>query len=65
MKITTIITTEERDKTFQGIMFDPCTYIQCGEIDCDACPLHAVAEALRRAQEDYAKVLNKITIEGE
>ena len=65
MKITTIITTEERDKTFQGIMFDPCTHIQCDEIDCDTCPLQAVGEALRRAQEDYVEVLNNITIEGE
>ena len=64
MKITATITEEERVKTLENIMFDPCTHIKCGEVNCDACPLQGVSEALRRAQEDYARVINNITIEG-
>lgn len=65
MKITTTITAEEKNKTLEIVMFDPCTHILCGEIDCDECPLQAVGEALRRAQEDYARVIEKIVVEGE
>ena len=65
MKITTIITAEERDRTLEGIMFDPCTHITCGEIDCSNCPLQDVGEALRKSQENYARAINKITVEGE
>ena len=64
MKITTILTAEERDKTLEGIMFDPCTHIQCSEISCEACPLQEVGAALRRAQENYARAINNIAIEG-
>ena len=64
MKLTVTITNEERSKTLENIMFDPCTYIKCGEVECEACPLQGVSEALRRAQEDYARAINKITIEG-
>lgn len=64
MKITTTITEEERIKTLENIMFDPCTHIKCSEIVCDACPLQGVSEALRRAQENYARVINNITTEG-
>lgn len=65
MKITTTITAKEKNDTLNAIKFDPCTYINCGEIHCDDCPLQDVAEALRRAQEDYERVINKIEIESE
>ena len=64
MKITATITEEERVKTLEEIMFDPCTHIKCSGVDCDACPLQGVSEALRIAQENYARVINNITIEG-
>lgn len=64
MKITATITAEERKKTLENILFDPCIHIKCGELDCDACPLQGVSEALRRAQEDYVRVMDHITIEG-
>ena len=65
MKMTITITQEERDRTLEGIMFDPCTHILCSEMNCDSCPLQNVAEALRRAQENYARVIDKIAIEDE
>ena len=65
MRITTTLTAKEKNKTLEGVMFDPCTHIQCSEIDCDECPLQAAGEALRRAQEEYARVLDKIVVEGE
>ena len=65
MKITITITEEERDKTLNDIMFDPCTHMQCSKILCDSCPLQSVGEALRRAQENYAKAINEIAVEGE
>ena len=64
MKIITTMTAKEKNNTLDAILFDPCTYIQCDEIYCDGCPLHTVTEALRKAQEDYEKAINKITIEG-
>ena len=65
MKITITITKEEKDKTIEGIMFDPCTHIQCSGVHCVNCPLQSVGEALRKAQENYARAINQITIEGE
>lgn len=65
MKIITTLTAEEKNKTLESVMFDPCTHILCSEIDCDGCPLREVGEALRRAQEDYARALNKMVVEGE
>ena len=64
MKMTITITEEEVNKTLESIMFDPCTHIQCSGIHCDSCPLQTVSEALRKAQENYAKAINKIAIEG-
>jgi hypothetical protein len=64
MKIIATMTAEEKNKTLEGVLFDPCTYIHCGEIDCDECPLQDVARALRKAQEDYENAIDKITIEG-
>lgn len=57
MKVSVVITKAEKDSTQQLIFRDPCTYIECGEIDCDVCPLHGAAKALRKAQEDFDKVL--------
>ena len=65
MKIITTLTVEEKEKTLDSVLFDPCTYIYCGEIDCDKCPLRDAARVLRKAQEDYVKVISKIKIEGE
>lgn len=66
MRITTTLTAKEKNKTLENVMFDPCTHIQCNEIDCDECPLREAGEALRRAQEEYARVLEKIAVvEGE
>jgi len=65
MKIIVTITATEQHDTLEAIMIDPCIHIQCGEIDCEECPLHTAAQAFRRAQEDYAKVINKIIIEGD
>ena len=65
MKIVAIMTAEEKNKTLKSIMFDPCTHIQCDEMDCDQCPLQSVREAFQDAQENYARAINKIIIEGE
>lgn len=65
MKMTITITKEERDKTLNDIMFDPCFHMLCSGIHCDSCPLQTVTEALRRAQENYARTINEIPIEGE
>ena len=40
MKVSVVITKAEKDQTQQLIFREPCTYIECGEIDCDVCPLH-------------------------
>ena len=64
MKIITTLTAEEKKKTLDMILFDPCTHILCSEINCDECPLQNVAFALRKAQEDYENTINKIKIEG-
>ena len=38
MKVSVVLTKAEKDQTQQLIFSDPCTYIECGEIDCDVCP---------------------------
>lgn len=60
MKISTTITKEEKNNTDNSILKDPCAYIECGDIDCDVCPLHEAAVALRKAQENFCKVLYSI-----
>ena len=60
MKISVTLTKEEKNKTQELIFVDPCTHINCGIIDCDNCPLHEVAVALRKAQESFSKVLQSI-----
>ena len=64
MRIIATITAEEKNKTLENILFDPCIHIKCHEIDCETCPLWGVAEALRSAQGDYVKAIDKIEIEG-
>ena len=63
MQITITITKEERDNTENIIMADPCAHIQCGQIDCEDCPLRENARALREEQERFMKVLNEIEVE--
>ena len=62
MKITITITKEEQAKTYNLIYVDPCKEINCGGIDCEACPLQAVAENLRKAQEGFISALSSIAI---
>lgn len=62
MKITVTITKEERAKTYNLVYNDPCGEINCAEVDCENCPLQAVAESVRRAQDDFISVLNSIAI---
>lgn len=57
MKISITMTREEKSKTENSILKDPCAYIECGDIDCDFCPLHEAAVALRKAQDNFCKVL--------
>ena len=64
MKIKTTLTAEEKNKTLERAIFDPCARIHCGEIDCEECPLQDVAIALRKAQENFENAINKIEIEG-
>ncbi len=60
MKISVTLTKEEKNSTENLVLRDPCTNIECGNIDCDCCPLHEVAVALRKAQENFSKVLQSI-----
>lgn len=62
MKITTTITKEERAKTYNLVYVDPCKEINCEEVDCENCPLQAVAENVRKAQDGFISVLNSITV---
>ena len=63
MKITTTITLEEHAKTVNIVNVDPCTHILCGTIDCETCPLRETAEALRKAQNAFLRVLDEIDVE--
>ena len=65
MKITTTITKEERAKTYKLVYVAPCKEINCEGIDCENCPLQAVAEAMRKAQDSFISVLNSLTIAEE
>ena len=65
MKIQITITKEERDNTTNIIMVDPCRHINCGQIDCEQCPLRENAKMLRREQENFMRVLNEIEVENE
>ena len=64
MKITTTITLEEQINTVKAINVDPCSHILCGLIDdCEICPLRETAEALRKAQNAFLRVLDEIDVE--
>ena len=60
MKMIVTMTKEEKSNTEKIILVDPCTHINCGIIDCDSCPLHEAAVALRKAQESFSKILQSI-----
>ena len=64
MKISTTITQIEVEATKTMLNFDPCTHIQCGELECANCPLHECAEELRKAQTRFEQILDEIDIEG-
>ena len=63
MKI--IISKTEVSNTIEEVIFDPCTHIECGDLDCCACPLREYAQNLRIAQEQFVKALHTIEVEGE
>ena len=63
MKFQISITKKEHDNTIKIIMVDPCTHMECGEIDCDKCPLQQNAIALRKEQERFMRALNEIEVE--
>jgi hypothetical protein len=63
MKLSVTISKEEKNETENVILKDPCAHIECGEIDCEACPLHKTAVALRKAQDDFMNTLHSITEE--
>lgn len=65
MKITTTITKEERAKTYNLVYVDPCEEIVCNGVDCASCPLQAVADKVRKAQDGFISVLNSLTIAEE
>lgn len=63
MKI--VISKTEVNDTVKNVMFDPCTHIECGDINCDNCPLQEHAQVLRHAQDQFIKALHTIEVEGE
>ena len=66
MKVITKVsmTEQEREEVLDHIMKDPCGPIDCSGLVCDSCPLQGVSIKLRKAQEDFAKVINQIEGEG-
>lgn len=64
MVITTTITLKEKKETIDRIDVDPCSRIECANIDCEACPLREPAEALRKAQNTFIRSLDEIDVEG-
>ena len=60
MKVSITITKKEKNSTEDLVLKDPCSCIECGNIDCDVCPLHEVAVELRKAQEKFSKILQSI-----
>jgi hypothetical protein len=65
MKIQITMTKEEHDNTIDIVMLDPCTHIQCGQIDCEVCPFRESAEGLRKAKEKFMRVLNEIEVKND
>lgn len=64
MVITTTITLKEKKETIDRIDVDPCSRIECANIDCEACPLRETA-ALREAQNTFIRSLDEIDVEVE
>ena len=62
MKIQITITKEEHNRT-ANIMANPCAHIECGQIDCEICPLREYAVELRKSQERFMRALNEIEVE--
>lgn len=60
MKILITMTKEEKNKAESSIMVDPCMHFECRGIDCEFCPLREAAEELRKAQDNFNKVLQSI-----
>lgn len=65
MKVDILITKEEKDETLDLVVFDSCAVIDCRELNCEECPLHGVAHDLRKAQDAFVKVIEKMKVEGE
>lgn len=65
MKITVTLTQKERTETIDRLDFDPCSRIQCANIDCENCPLRESAEAVRKAQNTFLRLLDEFEIEEE
>ena len=65
MKIKITLTKAEKDETLDLVVFDPCTAIDCREISCEECPLHSAAYDLRKAQDTFVNLLEKLTVEDE
>lgn len=62
MKIT--ITKKEYENTKSSVYVGPCAEIKCEAIDCNHCPLQETATALRKAQDEFFKVLDSMEIMG-
>ena len=65
MKVEITITKAEKDETLDWVVFDPCAVIDCREISCEECPLHSAAYDLRKAQDTFVNLLEKMKVEGE
>ena len=59
-----VITEKECKETKENILVDPCACIECGALDCNFCPLHETACELRKAQNNFIKIINSIEQEG-
>ena len=65
MRITTTITLKEKVETINGLDVDPCSRIECANIDCETCPLREAAEALRKAQNAFLRLIDECEVEVE
>ena len=65
MKISVTATQKEIEETQNKIWVDPCAYLNCGDIDCEQCPLREAAQNLREAQNKFISVItNSIAIQN-
>ena len=62
MKITTIITKDEKTATRASIK-DPCAYMECGEVKCEGCPFYGAAIRLRATQTEFLQILDTVMVE--